>query len=85
MATFQVQRRSAARRLDRYVAAVKPRTSLPPSSPSLAQILAHLGQRFLGATLLLLGSVLVFTLVLMPVGLPLVLLGVALIAEPSNF
>ena len=51
------------------------------ASPSLAQAL---GQLLLGVLLLLLGSAVVLTLWLPPVGLPLALLGTALIAAPST-
>ena len=42
------------------------------------------GRRLLGGVLLLLGILLMSTLLLLPVGLPLALLAVALIAAPSS-
>jgi hypothetical protein len=53
------------------------------SGSSPARTLGRLGRVGLGLTLLLLGGAMVFTLVLMPVGLPLALLGVALVAAES--
>jgi hypothetical protein len=50
----------------------------------LVQDLGHLARVLLGVLLLLLGVALVLTLWLLPVGLPLALLGVALIEAPSN-
>ncbi len=84
MATIQFHSRSTAGRMDRYALAAKPRTHHAPSIRWLARELGHLGQRLLGVMLLLLGSALVLTLWLMPVGLPLALLGVALIAAPRG-
>jgi hypothetical protein len=48
------------------------------------QTLAFEGRKLLGAILLLLGVLMMSTLLLLPVGLPLSLLAVALIAAPSN-
>jgi hypothetical protein len=53
-------------------------------SHSLAQIIFDLGQGLLGALLLFVGLVLTLTLWLMPVGLPLALLGCALIATSRD-
>jgi hypothetical protein len=47
---------------------------------ALFPTLAQMSQQFLGATLLLLGLALVSTLWLLPIGLPMMLVGVALIA-----
>jgi hypothetical protein len=49
------------------------------------QTLAFEGRKLLGAILLLLGVLMMSTLLLLPVGLPLSLLAVALIAAPSSF
>ncbi len=62
----------------------KPEQQLPALSPSLKRTLAHFARVLLGLMFLVLGSALVFTLWLMPIGLPLALLGVALIAAPSD-
>ena len=53
-------------------------------SHSLAQIIFDLGQGLLGAVCLLVGLVLTLTLWLLPIGLPLALLGCALIATPRD-
>ncbi len=84
MATVQSSNHRLARTLLRQAAVVERGPDLPPARLSLAQILGHLGQRLLGVTLLVLGVALVLTLVLMPVGLPLALLGVALLAAPGS-
>ena len=57
---------------------------VPSTSPSLAQNFGHLAQVLLGITFLVLGIALVLTLVLLPIGLPLALVGVALIAAPGD-
>jgi hypothetical protein len=56
----------------------------PGPSPSVPQTLAIGGRRLLGAVLLLLGILMMSTLVLLPIGLPLALLAVALIAAPGS-
>lgn len=56
----------------------------PRSNPSVVRVLRVTGQRLLGLALLCCGVLLVFTFVLLPVGLPLVLLGIALIAAPAG-
>jgi hypothetical protein len=53
-------------------------------SSFVLQTLAFEGRKLLGAVLLLLGVLMMSTLLLLPVGLPLSLLGVSLIAAPSN-
>jgi hypothetical protein len=53
-------------------------------SPSLARMAGHLAQVLLGSLLFFTGVVLVFTLVLMPIGVPLALAGVALIAASGD-
>jgi hypothetical protein len=52
----------------------------PAPSPSGPQMLLGVGRRLLGVVLLLLGIMMNFTLVLLPVGVPLALFAVALIA-----
>jgi hypothetical protein len=54
------------------------------TSPSLAQKFSHLARVLLGITFLVLGIALTLTLVLMPIGLPLALVGVALMASPTE-
>jgi hypothetical protein len=53
-------------------------------SPSVVRTLAFEGRKLLGAVLLLFGVLMMSTLLLLPVGLPLALLAVALIAAPNN-
>lgn len=53
--------------------------SVGSSCESLRCVFGHIGEVLLGTLLLLLGIVFVLTLWLMPLGLPLGLLGVALI------
>ena len=53
-------------------------------SPSGPRTLLVAGRRLLGVVLLLLGILMTFTLVLLPVGVPLALLAVALIAAPGD-
>lgn len=48
------------------------------------ELLALGTRQLLGAVLLLLGILLTSTLLLLPVGLPMALVGVALIAAPAN-
>ena len=52
--------------------------------PALLETVAVAARRLLGAVLLLLGILLMSTLVLLPVGLPLALLAVALLAAPGH-
>ena len=56
----------------------------PAPSPSGLRTLSVAGRRLLGVVLLLLGILMNFTLVLLPVGGPLALLAVALIAAPGD-
>lgn len=56
----------------------------PGPSPSILRDLALLLRRLLGAVLLLLGVLMMSTLLLLPVGLPLALLAVALIVAPGG-
>ncbi len=58
--------------------------SVPGPSLSLLQTLAPAGRWLLGAVLLLLGIAMMSTLLLLPIGLPLALLAVALIAAPDS-
>jgi hypothetical protein len=61
------------------------RTRLAPeASPSVLRTLALGGRRLLGVMLLLLGILMVSTLLLLPVGLPLALLGTALVVAPDD-
>lgn len=56
----------------------------PAPSASGLRTLSVAGRRLLGAVLLLLGILMTSTLVLLPVGVPLALLAVAMIAAPSE-
>ncbi|GEM_PF-4523283 len=83
MATVPLSKRFAKPLLERSLAAVQyPEVS--PSSHSIPHAFSHFGHVLLGIVLFLLGSALVITLWLMPVGLPLALLGLALIAAPEH-
>jgi hypothetical protein len=84
MATIQSSKQLLARLLVRDRAVVGLDPDVPAARPSLTQDLARLGRVWLGVLLLLLGSALLLTLWLLPVGLPLALLGMALIAAPGN-
>jgi hypothetical protein len=83
MATVQSVNRLAPRRALRNAAAGRSAGTLG-SSPTLLQTLAFAGQTLLGAVLLFFGILMISTLFLLPVGLPLALLGVALIVAPSS-
>jgi hypothetical protein len=83
MATVQAWHRLPLRtQLPNAVAGRGP--SAPAPSLSLLQTLAPACRRLLGAVLLLLGIAMMSTLLLLPVGLPLALLAVALIAAPDG-
>jgi hypothetical protein len=84
MANIRPSQPVLGRILIRTASAVNRASCLRSASPSPAKILGHFVQEVLGVTLLLLGIGLIFTLVLMPIGLPLALLGVSLIAAPSD-
>ena len=84
MATIQSSKQLLARRLVRDPAVLAQARDVPSASTSLAQSLGHLSQVLLGVLLLVLGGALVLTLWLLPVGLPLALLGLALIAAKGN-
>ena len=84
MATIQSSKQLLARMWGSHAVVVERAPAVARASPSLAQALGHLGQLLLGVLLLLLGSALVLTLWLPPVGLPLALLGTALIAAPGT-
>jgi hypothetical protein len=60
------------------------KADLASASPSLAKVFGHLVQESVGISLVLAGIGLILTLVLMPIGLPLALVGVALLAAPSD-
>ena len=83
MATVQSSNGVALRAQFRDTAAYRG-PGAPGPSPSVLRALASGGRRLLGAVLLFLGILMMSTLVLLPVGLPLALLAVALIAAPSN-
>jgi hypothetical protein len=83
MATFVSSGSLLVRNPDYATAAVAQLEPQPPTQ-GLFQALALLGQRFLGCALILFGGAMVLTLLLMPLGLPVVLLGVALIAAPCD-
>ncbi len=53
-------------------------------SPSIVRTLAFEGRRLLGAVLLLLSVLMMSTLLLLPIGLPVALFALALIAAPNN-
>jgi len=76
MATVQ-----ASNRLARWALL---RKTAPQPSPSVLRTLAFEGRRLLGAVLLLLAILMMSTLLLLPVGLPLALVAVALIAAPAS-
>jgi hypothetical protein len=54
------------------------------SGPSIIRVVAINGRCLLGAALLPLGILMMITLWLLPVGLPVALLGAALIATPAD-
>ena len=83
MATVQSWKRLALRAQLQRAAAVR-RPDTPGPSPSVLPTLAFAGRRLLGAVLLILGILMMATLMLLPVGLPLALLAVALIAAPGS-
>jgi hypothetical protein len=56
----------------------------PAPGPSGLRMLLVAGRRLLGVVLLLLGIMMNFTFVLLPVGVPLALFAVALIAAPDD-
>jgi hypothetical protein len=83
MSTVQIPNRLALQMLPRKTAADRiPGT--PGPSASMLRTLALGSRRVLGALLLLLGILMIFTLLLLPVGLPLALFAVALIAAPGS-
>ena len=83
MATLQSSNRLTLRAQFRNAAANRGPGALGPSL-SVLRTLALGGRRLLGAVLLLLGILLMSTLLFLPVGLPLALLSVALIAAPDS-
>ena len=84
MATIQSSKQLLARMWGGHAVVAERAPDVAWASPSLVQALGQLGQMLLGVLLLLLGSVLLLTLWLLPVGLPLALLGTALIAAPGT-
>ncbi len=55
-----------------------------PWTPSFVQSLGQLVQQGIGLAMLLFGTAMLFTLWLIPLGLPLTLLGLALMAAPGR-
>lgn len=84
MATVQSSNHPLARLRVRPAAPVAQGPDAPRASPSLVQLLGHLVRVWLGVLLLLLGVALMSTLVLLPVGLPVAFVGVAMIAAPRS-
>ena len=82
MATVQSQNRLAP--WARIGNDVTPRQVPEGPNSTLRQTMAFASRRLLGGVLLLLGMAMISTLVLLPVGLPLALLAIALIAAPSS-
>jgi hypothetical protein len=80
----------------KFVRSLNPSTGLRRANPitaphialggrhSFAELLFDLGQGLLGAAFLFVGMILTLTLWLLPVGIPLALLGCALIATPRD-
>jgi hypothetical protein len=83
MATVQSSIRLTLRARSRNGVADRGARALGPSH-SVPQTLAFAGRKLLGAALLLSGIMMMSTLLLLPVGLPVALLAVALIAAPSS-
>ena len=83
MATVQSSIRLTLRAMPQNSVADQAARALRPSQ-SLPQTLAFACRRLLGAALLLSGIMMMSTLLLLPVGLPVALLAVALIAAPSS-
>jgi hypothetical protein len=83
MASVPLPRRLALR--ERHSNPAAGRNPAPPRPDGeLLQTLALAGRRLLGAVLLLLGILMMSTLLLLPVGLPLALLAVTLLAAPGR-
>jgi hypothetical protein len=82
MTTLQTMNRGARREQLRMAVANRRQGDSAPSC-SLVQTLGFEGRRLVGAVLLPLGILLMATLWLLPVGLPLALTAVALIAAPG--
>lgn len=84
MATLNSSNRLTERMWAQNAPRVERVPDIPPASPSLLQDLGHFVRVLLGALLLILGLALMSTLVLLPLGLPLSLLGAALITAPRS-
>ena len=82
MATVQSQNRMVP--WARIGNVATPRQVPEDPNSSLLQTMAFASRRLLGGVLLLLGMAMTSTLVLLPVGLPLALLAIALIAAPNS-
>ena len=83
MATVQASNRLGPQAQLRNTAADRG-PGAPGPGPSVLRALAVVGRRLLGVLLLLLGILMMSTLLLLPVGLPLALLAVALIVAPDS-
>jgi hypothetical protein len=58
--------------------------SIPSVNHSFVQGLGRLVQQSFGGAVVLIGCAMLFTLWLIPVGLPLLLLGVAMMSDPAS-
>ena len=83
MATVHLSNRQDPWARLRNTGAAEPSVA-PAPSPSGLQIMLVAGRRLVGVVLLLLGIMMNFTFVLLPVGVPLALFAVALIAAPDD-
>jgi hypothetical protein len=81
MATVQAMNRRVLH-VEQTITGPRPRG--PQPLLSVMQTLTFEARRVLGAALLLLGTLMMSTLLLLPVGLPLALVAVALIAAPRD-
>jgi hypothetical protein len=84
MTPIQFSKQLLARLMVPNRAIVEPLPDVPPARSSPGQDLGCLGQVLLVGLLLLRGSALPLTLWLLPVALPVALLGMALRAAPNN-
>ena len=83
MATFVSLNRPLLR-VQHSNAAAEQLPAAPAPSGSLAPALFLAARKVLGVVLLLLGILMTFTFILLPVGMPLALLAVALIVAPGD-
>jgi hypothetical protein len=84
MPIMQLSSLSLARNDPARVSPAPRAPELSSTSPSVALMAVHLAQELIGMAFLVLGVILIFTLVLMPIGLPLALVGVALIVSDQE-